>query len=389
MKKFTCKTKVPFTFLLLFLSLFLGCATTPIKETRTIGQPQKPPVEIVEAEGIGPIIDGDIIKARNTAIADAQKRAIELVVGVYISAENWVSKAKLIEDNITGETEGYIEKCEILKEVQENNFYKVRIKAHVRKEDLSEKIQALDLTPKEQRTAKISLWIKEKVDDKPTDTATVEKELAKILIENGFTISDRKPKEYFATIKNVLESDPDNLENKLQSDIVILGEASSSFNTDQGLGGFTSYRAFASLKVIKNSNKEIIATAQDSAAGIDLHRNIAANNALSNVAKKIGKDLPNKIIQYFKEHPYSLIIVKGASNINEIHDLTRSIRALPKVKDCWLKSFASEEALLEFIIKRGTIGEIAKQIEQILPYTVENVDVNDVNSVTLQKRVAK
>jgi len=356
-----------------FIALLGGCATTG-QTQKPSAKPQKPQVEIVEAEGLAPLSD-DLIKSREIAISDAQKRAVELVVGVYVSAENFVSKAKLIEDNITGETEGYIEKYEILKEWKEEPFYKVKIKARVRKDDLTKKIEELNLTPKEQTTATVSFWIKEKIDEQPSESSVVEKEIMQIFTDAGFTVSDRKPQEYYKDIQNILDENPENLESNLKSDIVVIGDASSNFNTDKGLGGFISYRAIVSLKVIKNLNKDIITTLQETAGGVDLNKELAAKASLINVGRKSGKELKERIIKYFQEHPYSNIVLKGETSINEINTLVRRIRALPTVKDCWLKSFSGNEALLEFIIKRGKISDVAKQIEQIeIPYKILTVD---------------
>jgi len=356
-----------------FIALLGGCATTG-QTQKPSAKPQKPQVEIVEAEGLAPLSD-DLIKSREIAISDAQKRAVELVVGVYVSAENFVSKAKLIEDNITGETEGYIEKYEILKEWKEEPFYKVKIKARVRKDDLTKKIEELNLAPKEQTTATVSFWIKEKIDEQPSESSVVEKEIMQIFTDAGFTVSDRKPQEYYKDIQNILDENPENLESNLKSDIVVIGDASSNFNTDKGLGGFISYRAIVSLKVIKNLNKDIITTLQETAGGVDLNKELAAKASLINVGRKSGKELKERIIKYFQEHPYSNIVLKGETSINEINTLVRRIRALPTVKDCWLKSFSGNEALLEFIIKRGKISDVAKQIEQIeIPYKILTVD---------------
>jgi len=68
-----------------------------------------PNTELVEAEGMGPIINGDIASAKQTSLSDALKNSLGLVIGVYVSQEALTSKAALIEDNITSQSEGYIE----------------------------------------------------------------------------------------------------------------------------------------------------------------------------------------------------------------------------------------------------------------------------------------
>ncbi|MFH2069671.1 MAG: hypothetical protein ABIJ11_00465 [Elusimicrobiota bacterium] len=368
-----------FVALCLLSASLIGCSSTGSVKKSTISPEYV--VEIVEAEGLAPL-SSDLVQCRNIAIADAQKRALELVVGVYVSAENFVSKAQLIEDNITGETEGYIERYDILKEWKdEPNFYRVKIKAAVRKEDLVKKLESL--IPQEQKTPRVAFWVREKVDGQPSTAQIAEKELSAIFLAAKFTISDKKPAEYFSSTEGLLETNQEELENKLQSDLVVMGEASSSFNTDQGLGGFVSYRSFVSLKVFKTSTKDIIATIQDAAAGLDLNRENAGKVAISNVIKKAGKGLPDNILQYIKDHPYSVIQVKGAENLNEVNSLTRRIRALPSVRDCWVKSFSGNLAMIEFTMKRGSVNEVARQIELVkMPYKVVNVDAY---SISLEK----
>ncbi|MBI4777893.1 hypothetical protein HY792_03100, partial [Candidatus Desantisbacteria bacterium] len=131
------------TCLMVCLLFFCGCAAT--REAIV-----KPTVatEIVEAEGQSPIIKDDITSAKNAALADAQRAALGLVVGVYVTGETLVSKAVLLEENILGQTQGYIERYAIIKEYREEGFYKVRIKATVRKEDLAKKLNEMQLETK-------------------------------------------------------------------------------------------------------------------------------------------------------------------------------------------------------------------------------------------------
>ena len=98
--------------LLLVPFLFLGCATTPASRIVATA----PNTEAVEAEGRPRSSRGDAAGARKTALDEAMKSALGLVVGVYVSQEALVSKSMLIEDNIMSQTGGYIERYAVLKE---------------------------------------------------------------------------------------------------------------------------------------------------------------------------------------------------------------------------------------------------------------------------------
>jgi len=103
--------------------------------------------EVAEAEGIAPVINGDVEAAKKASLNEAMKSALGLVVGVYVSQEALVAKSVLIDESISSWTEGYIEKYEVLKEQLDGEFYKTRIRAHIRKEDLAAKLKNLESEP--------------------------------------------------------------------------------------------------------------------------------------------------------------------------------------------------------------------------------------------------
>ena len=125
-------------YILLFTALIAGCASGNINKAQGFK------VEVVEAEGIAPL-SANLGQARQNAVNDAQKRAVESVVGVYVSAASLVSKAQMLEDNITSQTEGYIQDYKIIKEKKDNDFYRVNIKAWVKRDGLSKKISEMDV----------------------------------------------------------------------------------------------------------------------------------------------------------------------------------------------------------------------------------------------------
>jgi hypothetical protein len=350
-------------------AVFLAaCATTGPKQAST----PKPQVVTVESEGVGALA-GDIAKSRQNAVNDAQKRAVELVVGTYISAETMVSKAKVIDSDIIGQTEGFIEKYDILKESQDENFYRVRIKAWVRKEDLNKKISELDLAPKDMLKPVVSFWLKESIDGKGTDDRTAENELAKIFVDAGYLVSDVKPAEYFKDESSLVSAGA-GLEDKLKSDIVVLGEASSNFNTDQNMGGFISYRAITSLKVVKNATGEVILTVNDTAGGVDVNKENAGLVGIANVAKKAGREMPDKINKYLTERLSGNVKIKNVANVNELNTFIKRLRLMAGVKDAWVRSYDGGVALIDVNLKGTNFVDVAKKLRASEIYKVNKIE---------------
>ena len=101
--------------------------------------------EVVEAEGWSPVDASDPLGTKKRSLAEAQKKAVEKVVGVYISAKTRVSQAVSVNQNILANVQGYINKYEIVGEKQEEGFYKTRIRALVRYQAVGKDLDRLGL----------------------------------------------------------------------------------------------------------------------------------------------------------------------------------------------------------------------------------------------------
>jgi hypothetical protein len=317
--------------------LFAGCASPGGRIKAT-----SPSAEVVEADGMAPIVNGDVTGAKKTALHEALKNALGLVVGVYVSQEALVSKAVLIEDSITSQTEGYVEKYDVLKEWRENDFYMTRVKALVRKEDLSAKIRALELEPKKLGNPLVRFSIDELVDGSPAASKYAEDELKQRFIEQGFTVSD--------------EGEPD---------ILVQGRAESSMNTDAGLGGLISYRAAVSVRVVKAGSGDVMTTASATLGGIGVTKSDAAKTAILNGAHKIGADLPSAVQVYLRERAVVSVTIGNVASMNQLNDFIRTVRVINEIRDCRVRTYANEVAVLDLDMKKGTSGDVARRLEQM------------------------
>ena len=112
------------TLLVAGLSLILaGCAGSRSSLKKGEG-------EVVIAEGFAPYEPDDLLKTKRASLTDAQRPAVEKVVGVFVTAKTLVEKAVAIENNIMSQTEGWVKTYEILKEGPvEGGLYRTKIKA--------------------------------------------------------------------------------------------------------------------------------------------------------------------------------------------------------------------------------------------------------------------
>ena len=293
--------------------------------------------EVVEAEGLSPVVNGDAEGAKKAALADAMRNALGLVVGIYVSQDALVSKSVLIDENITSQTEGYIEKYEVLKESREGDFHKTRIRAHVRKEDLSAKLRQLETEPQRLGNPVIGFDIKEAVDGKDQPSSFAELELKGSFTDAGFMTGE-----------------------KGKADILIKGSARSDFNTREGLGGFVSYRASLSVNAVKQGSDETLATAQETAGGIDLNDAAAARAAIINTAKKSANDLCEKVLKALREKSMVRLNLSNVASLNDLSDFMKSLRNIPSVRDCWLRNYSGAEASVDVAMRKGGAADLSQ-----------------------------
>lgn len=81
--------------------------------------------------------------ARDRAIEDALRRAVEQALGTFISSETMVENYRLIQDRILSRAEGYVAGYRIVSEGIQDSLYRVRILARVRKGRLQDDAEAI------------------------------------------------------------------------------------------------------------------------------------------------------------------------------------------------------------------------------------------------------
>lgn len=130
---------------LLLFALFLIPATAftaPAEDTKTIS-----------AEGVAAIQGNARDVARDAAIEDAQKRAVEQAIAILIDSRTRVENYQLISDKILSQAKGYIKRHTITNETIDSGLLRVSISAEVTLRQLSSDLAANGILPGGMRKA--------------------------------------------------------------------------------------------------------------------------------------------------------------------------------------------------------------------------------------------
>lgn len=339
--------------IILAVGLLAGCFGGRLKVGPTKGG------EVVEAEGWSPYDAEDLLGTKKRSLVEAQKKAVEKVVGVYISAKTRVSQAITLNQNILANVSGYIKKYEIRSEKRDGGFYKTKIRALVRYEKVGEDLNALGLIQPDAPPGNPSVRV-ERVKGKGAKPATLAVRSA--FRRRGFRVVDSPG---------------------AQADIQVgVGAEAHRLQVDNvGLGGFYSYRARVSLSAKKSSTGEVLGSQVKEASALDPTPAIAKEKSLGEAGSIAGDALAEAIYASLSRRSNVSVRVRGVGNLTEVQGLIDDLRTQPDIAMVTLGAYSAAETEL-IVTPQGFAGEelarILKQmkkyrfsIDSVSPYRVE------------------
>lgn len=272
--------------------------------------------EIIVAEGMAAIIGGNNVIARDKAIDDALRKAVEQAVGTLVSSDTMSENYKVIHDKVLAQTTGYIERYKILSERPEGDIYKVRVQAEVGKANLMDDLRALGLLHVLVEKPKVMIIMDEKVGGLYGTTGSesvgqAESTMMEKFINAGFNVVD--PDTVKANITRdkalrILEGDnaaaaAEGL--KYGAQVVISGKAFSK-NAGGKLYGtnMQSLQATLQARVIRTDTGKVIAS--KSAQGAQVHIDELQGGALAikEASEKMSDELIAMIVKQWSGEVY-------------------------------------------------------------------------------------
>ena len=363
---------------LLPVFLFSACAGGRLR----LGSGEKG--EVVEAEGWAPLDAQDLLGSKQRSLAEAQKKSVERVVGVYISAKTRVAQAVNVDQNILAKVGGYIKKYDVLWERQEEGFYKTRIKALVLYQKVGEDLRNLGLmrpeAPPGNPKVVVLLGTSGEYAQAKDDRAA--QGVRRGLLERGYSVVDRNDPGAFSSRKSTDAATALKVGKDMGADIVVRGEAQVYALKDLRLGGFHSYRARVSLEALKPATGEVAAAKVHEASALDPAPEIAAGKALESAGLLAGEALASELAEGLRSRTSVSLRVSGLSSLEGVQRMAEDVRLLPEVMTVTLASFDKRIGAELTVVTEGMAGdELAAALlrmrkysfmmNAVMPYAVE------------------
>jgi hypothetical protein len=333
---------------------------------------------VITAEGIASVEKGGVPAARDRALDDALRKAVEQAVGTLIESETIVQNYQVINDSIYAQTKGFVRSYQIVSEKQDGPLYRVSVAATVAVGDVKEDLQALGLLIQRMRRPRVMVMIpEENIHDSgwwwhwAANIGTVETAVIKALKAREFTVMDavtvRKSIDKDAALR-AIEGDAAAAARVAQqtgAEVLVTGHAVSEPAGSIAGSSLHSYQASVTARAVKADTGEIVATAAGSGKAAHLNATAGGTEALRQAGGMIADDLIRQITaQWAKEASGTRMLALSVSGMDKdlVDDLASALKSSVRgVAEVFLREYASGVARLDVDFK-GDAETLSKEL---------------------------
>jgi hypothetical protein len=270
----------------------------------------------VTSEGVAAIQGNARGIARDAALEDAQKRAVEQAIGILIDSQTRVENYQLISDKILAQTRGYIKRYAITGENTDSGLLRVRIDAEIALSRLKNDLSGIGILPGRVHKPRTMVMVAEQnigrevtawwmgARGEQTAVSVVENAFMDKFTKKGFEFIDHQ-----IAIKKIALTGADRtldlaeaqavtLAAQADAEVVIIGKASARLYGDIG-GGMKSVQADLTARAVRIDTGQVIATATTHAAAVHISEIAAGTAALDKAANQAAEEMIGKILAVY------------------------------------------------------------------------------------------
>lgn len=326
----------------------------------------------IAVEGLSSIQPHEnIANARNRAIADALRHAVERVLGVYIEEEALIENFSKLEIFVYKETKGHVVTYEIIEgsEKREGNVYELKIRAVICLEP-----RILVIVPE--------MYARREIADPAAETAIING-----LLKAGFSVVGKYELGKIRRgplIKRALKGDRKaalDLALQYGANVVIVGEGvSEPIGT---ISGLYSVRAWLDVRAFKTDEDIIVAAHNLQVSGLGITENSASKKALSLTGEHMADYLAERLAKF--RHPDDIksirLLINNLRNKSQFDELKEAITKMLLVIDVKVNLF--EENKAELIVKSfGGTQELVEDLSSLgfMDLAIGKIDEHEVEA---------
>lgn len=272
----------------------------------------------VTVEGMATIRDGNTLAAREAALRDAMRKAVETGLGTLVEGRTMVENFELKKDEIFSRANGFVSSYEVLEEKQRGDAYVMKVRAVVNQQKLGDDLRAMGLLQELVGKPKMMIMVdefwwdaslpresQEAVDDPASAARIAERFLAR-----GFQLVDAE------TVKKLRASEMatmDDLMNNGEAVIRLAQQAAAEYGAEvlvlgtckaepaSLVGGKYTATATFTAKIVDASTGALIGTKQYSQGGVGISPEQARAESGARAGDGVSETLVAQVTQYWQD----------------------------------------------------------------------------------------
>ena len=315
----------------------------------------------VEATGMAAITVSKS-QAREDALNDAKRNAVEQTLGSMLTSETLVENYVLVKDKILTRVQGYVKNYTIISEKFSGDECTIVIRAEVEEMALADDVAALAGLLPRMNYPTLAISIKEQSLNAQSgqlniDLSAARQALSQALQSKGFNLVDldalqrqsRRQAGLAAAQGNAMKQAQEAA--SYQAQLLITG---SAVVQDNGASPYNqrlhAYGATITANIHESATGRILATANAQASVPQYSFALGSQKALSQAATKLGDDLSDQVVKVWLDACYNehkvMVIVEDAG-FGEVQKVVRAVAALRGVSTASQRAFVRGRAELQ------------------------------------------
>jgi len=352
--------------------LAFACLFSAVWSGQALAQTQT-----VVSEGMAGV-QGEPAIARDNAIQDALRKAVEQAVGTMVSSETLVENFQVVRDNIYNKSQGYVKEYKVVKESPGKDLYAVTISATVSTENLKNDLGALGLLIARVGKPRTLFMIAEQnvgqeillywwgywgkggaaFAGQSVEMAVSETVLKEEFLNRGFNVIDISAVTGKFEISNayriadLTDTGAREIGRKMGAEIIIKGKALAKEGPRTAGSSVGSYLADITLSAVRVDNGQVLASVRGNAAARHIAQHVGGNQAIENAARQVADKLVEQITaKWTAEMSGGQLIqltIRGLSGMKDLIKIKEFLKGKVRgVQNVIQRSFERGEAVLE------------------------------------------
>jgi hypothetical protein len=334
----------------------------------------------VTVNGIADLGSMSEAEARDAAIKNALRNAIEQVVGVLIESRFSAEQKETIKnkktdfeskvsDSVYSESAGFIDGYKVVSEKKEGSSYNVTVEALVKAQPLAEELDKLQSLFASAGYPTIMLLLSERYTDKAGQARVIERPsitpaVESVLLERTFELvakeqADALREQGMQVYTELLGSDDKVAEvaAKHGADVVVVGSSEVKYSAFNELGNNMVYvSTVINLRAVNASTAKILASIEETGKGFGANEELARVKAIRDGAPTVVSKLLDSLVQAWTQQAgqgrrFKVVVMKVRNYRKVARPLMKAMKAVPNVEAVKEVNFGGKRLELEIIFK--------------------------------------